>query len=217
MMLRLRVLILVILSLELVACKTTSPNTAPSPPALQPEPFPTPTPTKAVLLPSEVPSRSEQSRGEVEIQVPFDIYSQGELPSTNIAKCINAIPFSIIKDESRTLIEGQGQIVCDFVDTPQGVPITYHVELAFDGMLNGELLPTTPTYPKGWLDSYLKLDGTITQYYTGYPKEATNPCPESEPCRTTISETIPLPFAYEEGSTITTPWIYILHLQKSGS
>jgi hypothetical protein len=215
MRLRLRVLILVFLSLELVACKINSPKTTPSSPALQPELFPTPTPTTAVLFPSEVPGYPKQSGGEVEIRIPFDIYSQGELPSTNIAECINKIPFSIIKDESRTLIEGQGQIDCDFVDTPQGAPITYHVVLAFAGMLNGELLPATPDKPSGWVDAYLMVNGAIIQVYTDYPQEAINPCPESNPCRTPISETIPLPFAYEEGNTITTPWIFILHSQKS--
>jgi hypothetical protein len=166
-------------------------------------------------FPSEVPGHPEQGGEELEIHIPFDIYSQGELPSTDVAECINKIPFSIIKDESRTLIEGQGQIDCDFVDTPQGAPITYQVVLAFDGMLNGELLPATPDKPSGWVDAYLMVNGAITQVYIDYPQEATNPCPESNPCRTTISANIPLLFTYEEGNTITTPWIFILHPQKS--
>lgn len=82
-----------------------------------------------------------------------------------------------------------------------------------DGSFNGELLPPTRDYPNGWLDAYLTIDGTITQYYTDYPPEAYNPCPDSDPCRSPISEVIPLPFSYEEGSKITIPWRFILHLQ----
>jgi hypothetical protein len=98
------------------------------------------------------------------------------------------------------------------VDTPQGSPITFHVVLEYDGVLNGELLPATPKRPSGWLDAYLALDGAITQCYVGYPTGAPNPCPESNPCRTPSSDIILLPFGYEEGSEVTTPWVFILHL-----
>ncbi|MDH4208244.1 MAG: hypothetical protein OEV76_05170, partial [Anaerolineae bacterium] len=128
-------------------------------------------------------------------------------------ECVNTIPFRMTSDGSRTMIEGQGPIDCHFVDTPQGSPITFHVILEYHGSLNGELLPATPDRPSGWLDAYLAVDGAIVQYYTGYPPEAVNPCPEGDPCRTSASDVIPLPFEYKDGSTVTTPWTFILHLQ----
>jgi hypothetical protein len=177
-------------------------------------PTPTPTPT-AALLPrgnEQTPTPPEPSAGEVEIRIPFDIYAEGELPPTDAPECVNTIPFRMIRDGSRTMIAGEGQIDCHFVDTPQGSPITFHLILEFDGALNGELLPATSDKPSGWLDAYLALDGASTQYYVGYPPEATNPCPESNPCRIPSFEVIPVPLAYEDGSTVTTPWIFILHL-----
>jgi len=151
--------------------------------------------------------------GEVEIRIPFDIFSEGEAPPAAVPECVNTLPFRITSDGARSMMEGEGQIDCHFVDTPQGAPITYDVILEYDGVLNGELLPATPGKPSGWLDAYLTVDGTIVQYYTGYPAEAINPCPESDPCRTPASDVIPLPFDYQDGSTVTTPWTFILHLR----
>lgn len=215
MKLRLLVLILGSVCLGLVACKNNSPITTPSPPVVQPKPLLTPTPTRALIFPGEEPDQPESSEGAVVIHIPFVIYSQGEQSSTDVPECVNSIPFQIIKDESRILIEGQEPIDCHFVDTPQDTPITYHVVLGYDGTLNGELLPATPDKPSGWLDAFLLVDGVISQYYTNYPQEATNPCPEENPCMTKISEAIPLPFTYEEGSEITTPWTFLLHIPKS--
>jgi hypothetical protein len=196
------------------------PTTAPEPPTstltvVPPTPAATPTPTVA-LLPrgkEQTPTPPEPSGGEVEIRTPFDIFAEGEAAPADLPECVNTIPFRMIRDGSRTMIAGKGQIDCHFVDTPQGSPITNHVVLEFDGVLNGELLPATPDRPSGWLDAYLTVDGAIVQYYDGYPPQATNPCPESDPCRMPTSEVIPLPFAHEEGSTVTTPWTFILHLR----
>jgi len=196
------------------------PTTLPEPPTTTPTPVPptpaaTPTPT-AALLPhgdEQTPTPPRPSGGEVEIRIPFDIYSEGELPPAEMPECVNSIPFRIFRDGSRTMIEGEAQIDCHFVDTPQGSPITYHVILEFHGNLDGELLPATPDKPSGWLDAYLLVDGTTVQYYTGYPPQAVNPCPEGDPCRTPASDVISLPFAYEDGSTLTTPWTFILHLR----
>jgi hypothetical protein len=178
---------------------------------------PTPSPTPTVALPPHgkgpTPTPPEPSGGEVEIRIPYDIYAEGEGPPTDVPECVNTIPFRMVNDGSRTMIEGQGQIDCHFVDTPQGSPVTFHVILEFGGVLNGELLPATSDQPSGWLDAYLALDGVITQYYANYPPEATNPCPESDPCRTPGSDVMSVPLAYEDGSTVTTPWIFVLHLQ----
>lgn len=215
MKLRLQVLVLCVLSLGLGGCGSVTPSITPTPPALLPETYPTPTPTTVLLSPHEEPGNLEINEGVVEIRIPFDIYSQNESLSIDVPECVNEIPFRFVKDETRTLIEGQGKIDCEFVDTPQEGLITYHVILDFDGTLNGELLSATPDKPSAWLDAQLLVDGTIIQFYTDYPQEATNPCPETSPCRITTSEVMPLPFDCKEGSTITEPWTFILHLQKS--
>jgi hypothetical protein len=194
---------------------TTLPESpSPTPKLVPSTPAATPTPTTAVLpqADEQTPTPPPPSGGEVEIRIPFDIFSQGEQPPAEMPECLTTIPFRMFQDGSRTMLEGQGQIDCTFVDTPQGSPITYHVLLQFDAHLDGELLPKTPDRPSGWLDAYLLVDGAIVQYYTGYPPEAVNPCPEESPCRTPTSDTIPLPFAYEDGSTVTTPWTFVLHL-----
>lgn len=195
---------------------TTPPETPTATPTLvPPTPAATPTPTPA-LLPhgdEQTPTPPPPREGEVEIRIPFDIFSQGEQPPAELPECINTIPFRTLSDGSRFMIEGEGQIDCHFVDTPQGGPITFHVILEFAGNLDGELLPPTPDKPSGWLDAYLLVDGTIIQYYTGYPPQAVNPCPEDDPCLAPASEVIPLPFTYEDGSTVTTPWTFILHLR----
>jgi hypothetical protein len=80
-------------------------------------------------------------------------------------------------------------------------------------VLYGELLPPTSDHPSGWLDAYLTVDGAIMQYYSNYPPQAQNPCPEDEPCRVPAADVIPLPFGYEEGSTISEPWTFVLHLR----
>lgn len=195
---------------------TTLPETRTAAPTLTPPtPAATATPTVALLphVDEQTPTPPPPSGGEVEIRIPFDIYSQGEAPPADLPECINTIAFRIASDGSRTMIEGEGPIDCHFVDTPQGSPITFHVILEYHGSLNGELLPATPDRPSGWLDAYLAVDGAIVQYYTGYPPEAVNPCPEGDPCRTSASDVLPLPFEYKDGSTVTTPWTFILHLQ----
>jgi hypothetical protein len=178
-------------------------------------PAPTPTPTTALLPQAEeqTPTPPPPSGGEVEIRIPFDIFAQGEAPPTDMPECIDAIPFRLASDGSRTLIEGEGSIDCYFVDTPEGSPITFHVLLEYHGSLDGELLPATPDRPHGWLDAQLAVEGTIVQYYTGYPSEVVNPCPEGDPCRTPASDFIPLPFDFKDGSTIDTPWTFILRLR----
>jgi hypothetical protein len=206
---------------SLAGCGPSQPTVAPLPTAtftVLPAAtlLPTATPT-AVLLPGAVtqtPAPPEPSGGEVEIRIPFYIVAGDEAPPADIPECVNTIPFHMTGDGTRAMIEGEGRIDCHFVNTPQGQPTTYHVVFEFDGVLDGELLPPTADKPSGWLDAYLMLDGGIVQYWSNYPPEAPNPCPESNACPVPLeSELIPLPFAYEEGSTITTPWTFILHLR----
>jgi hypothetical protein len=203
------------------AAKPTEPLPATAAPATPiatvPTPPPaTPTPTPTTDLPPHgvepTPTLPESSGGEVEIRIPFDIYAAGEPSTTPVPECVNRIPFRLFEDGSRTMLEGEGPIVCHFIDTPQGSPITFHVLLEFNGVLDGELLPPTTDMPAGWLDAQLGFDGNITQYYEGYPAGATNPCPESDPCVMPSADFVPLPLAYEEGSTVTAPWIFVLHL-----
>jgi hypothetical protein len=184
----------------------------PVPSQATPSPLPTSTPTPTPGLPpvavTYTPTPLVPTGGYLEVRTPNTINMQGE--------CVNTIPFRLVGDGARTMSQGEARIECDFEGKPLGgedAPIVYHVTLKIDAVLDGELLPATPDRPHGWLDAYLALDGAIIQYYTGYPPQATNPCPEDSPCQTPSSEVIPLPFAFEEGSTITTPWTFVLHLE----
>lgn len=178
---------------------------------------PTATPTLAPLLEPIEGISPPIENGELEIRIPFDIYNPAVETPGNPAECITTLPFTWKDQQGRTMVEGQELIQCEFTDNPKDTPITYHVLLAFDAIFSGELLPATPEYPHGWLDSYLNLLGTVTQYYEGYPPEATNPCPQSDPCQTPAAEVIPLPFPFQDGSQISTPWTFILHLPSGDS
>jgi hypothetical protein len=180
------------------------------PVTVQPAPSSTPTPTSSLLLGTntQTPEPAKPTGGTIEVRTPNTINETTE--------CVNFIPFRLESDDARTMCRGEGRIECVFEGKPiggEGSPVVYHVILEYDTVVNGELLPATPDRPEGWLDAYLTVDGTITQYYTDYPPQATNPCPESSPCRTPTSDVIPLPFAFEEGSTISVPWAFILHLE----
>jgi hypothetical protein len=190
------------------ATPAASPTSVPAPSAT-----PTPTVLAAVAGPTLTPTVPEPVGGELEVRIPFSIYSGQEGPPADVPDCVNTIPFLLTGDGARTMIEGEGRIDCHFVNTPSGQPVTFDVILGFDAILNGELLPATPNQPAGWLDAYLALDGAIEQMYSNYPLQAQNPCPEESPCRTPTSDVIPLPLAYEEGSTVTTPWTFVLHLE----
>ncbi len=84
------------------------------------------------------------------------------------------------------MIEGEGDVDCHFVN--EAGPLIFHVLLEFEAVLNGELLPPSPSKPTGWLDAYLNIDGAITQYWVGYPSEAVNPCPEMGLCSASGSQ-----------------------------
>lgn len=177
---------------------------------------PTPTPNPAPIIRSSKEAPLTTDGGEIEIRIPFDIYNpSAETPDNPAPECLHTLPFTINSQNDRLLVSGEGRIQCEFIDTPVDQPITYHIILDLDGSFDGELLPSTPDYPKGFLDAFLNIGGTITQFYSGYPPEATNPCPESDPCQSPAVEVIPLPFHYEDGSQITVPWIFTLHLRQA--
>jgi hypothetical protein len=195
----------------LVSCSSSSPILAGQTPGKMPESA-TPTPTAGPPLVGEITEAWEPpGGGTLEILIPFDIFSQGESPS-GILTCSNSLPFRIAQEDERLMVQGQGRIDCHFEDTPQNSAISFHVVIAYDAVFSGELLPATISRLNPWLDSYLTLDGYLVQYYIGYPTEASNPCPQANPCPIPMADTIPLPFTFEDGATITTPWTFTLHL-----
>lgn len=207
------VVILLIFCLLISACDQGTKVETDTP--FQQKPAETATPTNPQILPrpdEPTDTPSAPTTGEIELRIPFDIYSPSEVSSSSLPECVQYLPFRILSDGDRKLIEGKGRLECSFVDTPKGSPITYHVILTYDAIFNGELLPASPNKPSGWLDSFLTIDGEVAQFYVGYPPEAANPCPEENPCRTPVSEVIPLPFDYRDESSISTPWTFILHL-----
>jgi hypothetical protein len=204
-----RYILLALLSLVLTGCQPTVSGPTNPPPEQQPQLLDTskPTATNTPVWIAKTPAMSAPDQGEVEVRIINTINGQGE--------CNNLIPFRIYEQGERIMLEGDGRIDCTFEGKPLGgedSPIVYHVSLEFEAILEGERLPATPSRPSGWLDAFLLLDGTIVQYYTGYPPEAVNPCPLESPCETTTKDNIPLPFEFKEGSTIETPHTFILHL-----
>lgn len=148
---------------------------------------------------------------ELEVRIPFALMAEGQAQG-DMPDCSVHIPFAVKKEDGRTLIEGEKKFSCSFDSTPRGQPISFHIRLEMEGILNGEILPPTVDKPAGLLDAFLNVEGTISQHYTGYPPQATNPCPASSPCRTEAKQLFPLPMEYREGSRITKPWTFILHL-----
>lgn len=202
-----------LLSIILCGCQDETPASAPTEIFSEHVGSPTATATKAVVFPTAEAGVPEVDGGELEIRIPFDIYAPSEVTTSEDIECVTFIPFNFNKEEMRILLEGQGPIYCHFEDTPLDSPITFHVILDFNSTFTGELLEASLNKPYGWLDTYLMVDGAIIQYYSNYPPEAVNPCPESDPCRSPVTENIPLPFEYIEGNTLTTPWKFILHLK----
>lgn len=143
------------------AAPTTAPTATVSPtmrPLVAITPTPTATATLLVAI-TQTPTPQEPDSGKVEVRIPFSVVLEGEGPPADIPECEAAIPYSLIRDGTRTMIEGEGGIEYHFVD--EAGPLIFHVLLEFE------------------------------------------------------KDIIPLPFDYAEGSTLKTPWIFVLHLGRS--
>lgn len=140
--------------------------------------------------------------------MPNTINGQGE--------CLAVIPFRILPQDGRTLIQGEGPIVCEFEGKPlggEGAPMVYHVRVDITASLEGELLPPVEGKPRGFLDAHLIVTGGNTiQYHEGYPPQVPNPCPQASPCTAPAEGSFPLPFEWADGSTVPTPWRFVLRL-----
>lgn len=204
-----RNLFLITFSLILTGCNLlTEQKILTEEPSAIPEVAASPTPTSTLL------TGSRATGGELEIRIPYDIFNpELELPAESPPTCITMIPFEIKEEGGHQVISGKGLIDCTYVDTPAGTPITYTITIRLDSEILGELLPATDSYPDGFLDAQLTLEGSLTQSYTDYPSEAINPCPSADPCVSPLADFIPLPFNYTEGSTIDIPWTFILHVK----
>jgi hypothetical protein len=55
-------------------------------------------------------------------------------------------------------------------------------------------------------------DGAMVQYYINYSTRVANTCPESAPAAVQPPTSYPCPLDYIDGSTVTTPWTFIVHL-----
>jgi len=66
---------------------------------------------------------------------------------------------------------------------------------------------------EGWIDGYLNINGTTTQYYDDFTMDVPNLCPESSPCTIPATNVFSLPFHPVDGDQIEQGWIFILHIK----
>ncbi|NLG26511.1 MAG: hypothetical protein GX557_01275 [Chloroflexi bacterium] len=171
-------------------------------------PTPAPLPVQATPSPTEVRSTG----GLLEVRFPFDVAGEGEALSFDY--CVGTLPFKLLKEGPDPQVEGEGVLHCEFTDTPSGSPITFHNSYDWQIHLTGALWPSTADYPDGFLDAQIEISGQMAMYYTGWPDEATNPCPAGSPCRPPLEGGLfPAPFNYIDGSTVEAGWIFVLHPQ----
>jgi len=87
------------------------------------------------------------SGGSLEINIPFDLYASDENLSGTSPVCNVSVPFLIKRVDERIMVEGEKEINCEYVDTPQGSPITFMIKIVVSFDLLGELLPATIDKP----------------------------------------------------------------------
>lgn len=110
------------------------------------------------------------------------------------------------------MARGSTNIECHYTIPHDPMPYTVQVINRFDALFEGEVFPPSESYPNGWIDGYLNIDGTHTQYYIDFQQNVPNLCPESKPCIVPGTQTFSLPFHLVDGDRIEAGWTFILHI-----
>ena len=100
------------------------------------------------------------------------------------------------------MAHGTTEIVCHYTMLPGPLPYTVHLINQFEASFDGEVFPSSDSYPEGWIDGYLNINGTTTQYYVDFTMDVPNLCPESNPCTVPGSMVFNLPFRLVDGDQI---------------
>jgi hypothetical protein len=214
---RVLLLFIFVATLVLPSCKPSSqPTPTPSVTAVPIQPLSTPSPTPTIFVSfSTQESVLPPSGGVLEIRIPYQVDSSTVVADPGVGnECLVEIPFEIINEGERKMTHAAQQIDCHFVIEPGPLPYKVHLFIQGEGTFDGELLPPTSNYPDGWLDSFLRFDGSVTQYYVELQHDIPNLCPETKPCVAPGNNTFTLPFHWQEGSTIEQGWTFILHLEE---
>jgi hypothetical protein len=129
-------------------------------------------------------------------------------------ECVYELPFQITAGVEREMAYGSVDILCHWTNPHDSLEYTIHVIVESEVSFDGEIFPASESFPEGWIDGYLNVDGNMIQYYQGVPPENPDLCPETSPCTVPGSRVFNLPFPLKEGSIIEENWIFILHLDE---
>jgi hypothetical protein len=202
-----------LLMLMVVSCAPSVPQEE-SAPAISPTLTPTPEETPLNLAANTLkPEPPPITGGRIEIRIPYQL--EGAIVTSEPGEgneCVYEMPFQLSQEGDRTMAHGSGLITCHWTIPPDPMPYGIHIIEESEASFDGEVFPPSDPYPKGWIDGYMNVDGTVTQYYVDVPAEIPNLCPESSPCVVPGTVVFSLPFPWEEGSKIEQKWIFILHL-----
>lgn len=172
----------------------------------------TPTPT-AHLPATNIEATTPPANYTIELRIPFQIEEStvvADPGEDNI--CLAELPLQVVEEGDRKMAHGSRMIECQWIVLPDPLPYKIHLSNKFMASFDGEVLPTSPSYPEGWIDGYLSVDGTTTQYYVEFQVDMPNLCPENSPCTAPGSVVYNLPFHLVDGDTIEAQWIFILRL-----
>lgn len=211
-----KICLCLIFFMMLVACvPSIDQDTAPEPSLATNTPTPEATPLILAANTKE-PDKPPITGGVIEIRIPYEIEGGVTIAEPGEGnECVYELPFKIAAEGERKMAHGSLDIVCHWTIPTGPLPYTVHVIEEAETSFDGEIFPASESFPEGWIDGYLNVDGTVTLYYEDVPPDIPNLCPETSPCTAPGTVVFNLPFPWKEGSKIEEKWIFILHLGEN--
>jgi hypothetical protein len=203
----------IILSLALTGC--APPNDNPAPPSNSPQnATPTPTPTVLALASDIEETEPPPPVYAIEIRMPLEMSASEVIATPGEGNtCVVIMPVSISQEGERKMAHGSTYIECHYTIPPDPLPYTTEIFNRLNASFDGEMFPPNESFPEGWVDGYMNIDGTHEQYFPDWNLEGvTNMCPQSDPCIVSGTQTYNLPFQLVNGYQIEQEWIFILHI-----
>lgn len=201
-----------ILCMTLAGCAQTSGKSTPT--SINLLDTPTPTPTVLALASDMEETEPPPGNYSIEIRMPYELDSSQVIADPGEGNvCIAEMPIQISMEEDRKMAHGSIDIECLYTIPSGPLPYTVNLINQYEASFDGEVLPPSESFPEGWIDGYLSVEGTITQYYTDFQMEVPNLCPESNPCSAPGNIVFNLPFHLVDGNRIEQEWIFILNIE----
>lgn len=198
---------------EEIAIDDQAPGNAPEATTAPQNVTPTPTPTVLVLEASTEEPGLPPLEYSIEIRMPLEMSASKVIAEPGEGStCIVIMPISIAQEGDRKMSRGSNYIECHYTIPHDPIPYTIHVFNRFNASFDGEVFPPSESYPEGWIDGYLTIDGTNSQYYIDFQQEVPNLCPQSSPCTAPGTRTFNLPFHLANDYHIEQDWTFILHI-----